>query len=66
MIIPMMVAPYVIYLPFAMLFNFYAGLAALCTVGVVGIIFFNKLSTININRVLKNRYEISSSFRQEL
>jgi len=66
MIIPMMVAPYVVYLPFAMFFNFYAGLAALGTVGVVGIIFFNKLSTININRVLKNRYEISSSFRQEL
>lgn len=66
MIIPMMVAPYLIYLPFAMLFNFYAGLAALSTVGIIGIIFFNKLSTININRVLDNRYEISSSFRQEL
>ncbi|WP_339702254.1 DUF5687 family protein [Algoriphagus aquimarinus] len=66
MIIPMMVAPYLVYLPFSLLFNFYAGLAALGTVGVVGIIFFNKLSTININRVLKNRYEISSSFRQEL
>ena len=46
--------------------NFYTGLAALGTVGVVGIIFFNKLSTININRVLDHRYEISSSFRQEL
>ncbi len=66
MIIPMMVAPYMIYLPFALIFNSYAGLAALGTVGVVGILFFNKLSTININRVLKNRYEISSSFRQEL
>lgn len=66
MIIPMMVAPYLVYLPFSLLFNFYAGLAALGTIGVVGIIFFNKLSTININRVLKNRYEISSSFRQEL
>ena len=66
MIIPMMVAPYLVYLPFALLFNFYAGLAALGTVGIVGILFFEKLSTININRVLKNRYEISSSFRQEL
>jgi hypothetical protein len=66
MIIPMMVAPYLIYLPFALIFNFYAGLAALGTVGIIGILFFEKLSTININRVLKNRYEISSSFRQEL
>ncbi|WP_192348330.1 DUF5687 family protein [Algoriphagus sp. Y33] len=66
MIIPMMVAPYVIYVPFALLFNSYVGLLALGTIGVVGILFFNKLSTINVNRVLKNRYEISSSFRQEL
>lgn len=66
MIIPMMVAPYLVYVPFALLFNSYVGLAALGTIGVVGILFFNKLSTININRVLKNRYEISSSFRQEL
>ncbi len=66
MIIPMMVAPYVIYVPFALIFNSYVGLLALGTIGVVGILFFNKLSTINVNRVLKNRYEISSSFRQEL
>lgn len=66
MIIPMMVAPYVVYVPFALIFNSYAGLAALGTLGAVGIFFFDKLSTINVNRVLKNRYEISSSFRQEL
>lgn len=66
MIIPMMVAPYAVFVPFALLFNSYAGLVALGTLGVIGILFFNKLSTININRVLKNRYEISSSFRQEL
>ncbi|MEP0711576.1 DUF5687 family protein [Algoriphagus sp.] len=66
MIIPMMIAPYVIYLPFALLFNMYAGLAAMGTLGVVGILFFKPLSNININRVLKHRYEISSSFRQEL
>ncbi|WP_317046453.1 DUF5687 family protein [Algoriphagus chordae] len=66
MIIPMLIAPYLIYLPFALFFNMYAGLAALGTVGVIGILSFNKLSTINVNRVLKNRYEISSSFRQEL
>ncbi|MEB2781108.1 DUF5687 family protein [Algoriphagus sp. C2-6-M1] len=66
MIIPMMVAPYAVYVPFAFIFNSYVGLAALGTIGVVGILFFNKLTAVNINRVLKNRYEISSSFRQEL
>ena len=66
MIIPMMVAPYLIYVPFALIFNSYVGLLALGSIGVIGILFFNKLSAINVNRVLKNRYEISSSFRQEL
>ncbi|WP_057937366.1 DUF5687 family protein [Algoriphagus resistens] len=66
MIIPMMVAPYIIYAPFALIFNSYVGLLALGAIGVLGILFFNKLTTININRVMKNRYEISSSFRQEL
>lgn len=66
MIIPMMLAPYAVYLPFALLINEYAGLAALATLGIAGILGFKKLSEININRVLKNRYEISSSFRQEL
>ncbi len=66
MIIPMMVAPYAVFVPFSLLVNDYAGLSALAIIGVVGILAFKKLSQININRVLKNRYEISSSFRQEL
>lgn len=66
MVIPMMVAPYVVYVPFALLINEYAGLAALAAIGLLGLLGFNKLSQININRVLRNRYEISSSFRQEL
>jgi len=66
MIIPMMIAPYAIYVPFALLFNSYVGLAALGSFGIIGILFFNQLSQVNINRVIKSRYEISSSFRQEL
>ncbi|WP_373396989.1 DUF5687 family protein [Algoriphagus halophilus] len=66
MIIPMMLAPYAVYLPFALWVNEYAGLAALATIGIIGILSFKKLSQININRVLSHKYEISSSFRQEL
>ncbi|MHA7130305.1 DUF5687 family protein [Algoriphagus namhaensis] len=66
MIIPMMVLPYVIYLPFSFLVSDYAGLAALGVMGAFGIIFFKKLTAININRLLEQRYEISSSFRQEV
>jgi len=65
-IIPMMLGPYLIYVPFSLLFNDYVGLLALGVVGLIGILSFNQLSRININRVLSNRYEISSSFRQEL
>ncbi|MCL6257827.1 DUF5687 family protein [Aquiflexum sp. TKW24L] len=66
MIIPMIGAPYVIYLPFALLVNQYAGLLALGIVGIAGILAFPYLSKVSIDKVLQNRYEISSSFRQEL
>jgi hypothetical protein len=65
-IIPMMAGPYIIYLPFSMLIGDYAGLLALGIVGIIGLLGFNKLSQINIDRIKSNRYEISSSFRQEL
>jgi hypothetical protein len=66
MIIPMMGAPYLVYLPFALLINQYAGLLALGILGIIGILAFNTLSTISARKVMQNRYEISSSFRQEL
>jgi len=65
-IIPLMGGPYLVYLPFSLLISDYAGLLALGITGVIGLIAFKPLSQLNINRVLSNRYEISSSFRQEL
>lgn len=65
-IIPLMGGPYLIYLPFSLLISDYAGLLALGITGLIGLIAFKPLSQLNINRVLSNRYEISSSFRQEL
>lgn len=66
MIIPMMVAPYAIYLPFALIFSQYIGLVAMAIAGMAGIIAFKPLSKLSVKRVLNNRYEISSSFRQEI
>lgn len=66
MFIPMFLFPYAIYLPISMLINEVAGVIALGVLGLTGLIAFKPLSQININRVLNNRYEISSSFRQEL
>ncbi|AMQ54819.1 hypothetical protein AO498_00325 [Algoriphagus sanaruensis] len=65
-IIPLLVAPYLVYLPFSLLISDTAGLIALGAAGLIGLLAFRPLSQININRVLSNRYEISSSFRQEL
>ncbi len=65
-IIPLMAGPYLVYLPFSYLINDYAGLAALGLTGLAGILAFRPLSRIITNRLLANRYEISSSFRQEL
>ncbi|MDF2159028.1 DUF5687 family protein [Algoriphagus sp. CAU 1675] len=66
MVLPLMGLPYLVYLPFSLLINDYAGLLALGICGVVGILAFKPLSRINVNRVYNNKYEISSSFRQEL
>lgn len=66
MIIPMMGAPYLVYLPFALLVNQYAGLLALGVIGGIGILAFPKLAKFSIDKVIDNRHEISSSFRQEL
>jgi hypothetical protein len=66
MVVPMMAAPYVVFLPAAYLFGDYAGLIALGCIGLLGMIAYPKLSAISVQKVLNNRYEISSSFRQEL
>ena len=66
MVLPMIAIPYIIYLPFALTIGYEAGLAALTIIGLIGIIFFRQLIGFLINRLYKNRYEISSSFRQEI
>lgn len=66
MIIPLILAPYVVFVPFSLLISDYAGLIALAVVGAVGIMAYSKLSQLSVNKVLANKYEISSSFRQEL
>ncbi|MBT0811833.1 hypothetical protein KIH41_11145 [Litoribacter ruber] len=66
MIIPMMVAPYIFFLPIAALWGPYVGLAVLGVIGIAGMLAFNKMAAISVQRIISNKYEISSSFRQEL
>lgn len=64
--IPMLAVPYLVYLPISLFLGEYAGLLALGVAGIAGLLGFKQLSQININKIKSNRYEISSSFRQEL
>ncbi len=65
MLIPMILVPYIIYLPVALIFNWKAGLLALAGTGLLGIIFFRKLTNLAVKQLLNNRYKISASFRGE-
>lgn len=64
--IPILVVPYLIYLPFALWIGTYVGLFVLGALGLVGIIFYKRLVQIQVNRLLNNRYKIAASFWREL
>jgi hypothetical protein len=64
MAIPFFIAPYIIYAPVALLANSYAALAALSFTGLLGLLFYNRLTDISISIVENNRYKISSFFRR--
>jgi hypothetical protein len=66
MVIPLVVVPYAIYIPFVYYFDHLIGLVALGVVGVAGIIFNEKLTQLAIDRLKRDKYFVSSSFRQEL
>lgn len=66
MIFPMMIIPYLIYLPFAVLLGYQYGLLALSLTGIIGIFFFQKFTKYLVNKLLDNRHQISASFRQEI
>ncbi len=66
MFIPLIGVPYLVFLPVAYWFDDYMGLVALAVVGLFGIIGFPKIAEYMQQRVDLKKYEIASSFRQEL
>ncbi|MCH7402781.1 DUF5687 family protein [Belliella kenyensis] len=66
MMLPIFLGPYAVYLPFALLISQYAGLVALAVTGLAGIVASRYLTSLPIKKILENRYQISSAFRQEL
>jgi hypothetical protein len=66
MIIPYLVFPYLVFLPTSYFFNDYAGLFLLGLIGLCGLFFSDKLIGISVNKLQKDRYAVSSTFRREL
>lgn len=66
MFIPILILPLIVYLPLQLIFNEYVGLGGLTAAGLLGLILKDQLLQHSINSVLKNKYQISASFRQEL
>lgn len=66
MVIPIMILPYLVYLPFSFLLSDYIGLLFLSLMGVAGLLFKDRLLGYSIDRVTTDRYKTSASFRQEL
>lgn len=64
MAIPFFIAPYLVYAPVAFFINNYAALAALSFTGLIGLLFFNRLTEVSVRIVENNRYKISSFFRR--
>ena len=66
MFIPMIIIPYMIYLPFAILIDYQAGLIMLIIIGLTGIFFHKNIMKFLVNRLNNSRHKISASFRQEI
>ena len=65
MAIPIMLAPYVIYLPFKLMFSTQAGLLAVGVAGLIGIALRPYLITLTTKRFTNKKYEIAAGFRKE-
>ncbi|MBX2898984.1 MAG: hypothetical protein KF775_05025 [Cyclobacteriaceae bacterium] len=63
--IPILVAPYVFYLPFSIAGYPTWGLLAVGMVGLVGLIFRTQLLTLTTNRLQARKYAIAAGFRKE-
>lgn len=64
--LPYFIFPYLIYLPFWLIYDDYFALFAVGTIGLAGLIFYEKMIRLSVQKLKKQRYKIASSFRQEI
>lgn len=65
MAIPILLAPYLIYLPFKFIFSTEVGLLAVGFTGLIGIAIRPYLITLTTQRFTNKKYEIAAGFRKE-
>lgn len=63
MAVPIFIVPYFVYMPFALIFNASAGLAAVGLFGILGLLFHKQLSGVTVRMLSKSRHKISHTFR---
>ncbi|MDX5438075.1 MAG: DUF5687 family protein, partial [Pontibacter sp.] len=63
MILPAMLLPILIYLPFGLMGVPYAGIAAIGGLGLLGIIFQKQLLQWSANRFTENKYKLAAGYR---
>ena len=64
MVLPAMLLPILIYLPFGLLGVPYAGIAAIGGIGLLGVIFQKQLLQWSANRFVENKYKLAAGYRQ--
>lgn len=63
MILPLLLIPIFVYLPFGIWVNKYIGLAVLAGLGVIGIVFRDRLIDMVVRQFQQRKYTISSGFK---
>ena len=63
--IPVILGPYLIYLPFSLMGYPNAGLVAIGGVGLIGIAFSKQLLNLTTKRLIEKKYSMAASFRKE-
>jgi len=65
MALPVILIPYLLYYPFALLFNPYWGLAAIAITGIAGLLFRNFWLDTLVKSFNKRKYKIAAGFREQ-
>lgn len=63
--LPVILGPMILYIPFAIWGTFYMAMAAFFLMGLLGIVFRNRLISMSAKRAERLKYSIGSSFRSE-